>query len=146
MIQIIKQNYVNFRNKCFPSRWNFTLHEQILLKLHFLLTLLILSRKLCVILITDTNYIISSFLFVEASMKIHQVKDMVIIIIFKIHLNSPTTYAQKMLIALKVHVGVCMWECTCQNLVHNTSVSTKEGSISSVAFLVCCRGCFPLIK
>lgn len=109
---------MNFRSKCFASHWNFTLHEQILLKLHFLLTLLIPSRKLCVILITDTNYIISSFLFIEASVKIHQVKDMVIIIIFKIHLNSLTTYTQKMLIALKVHVSACMWECTCQNSVY----------------------------
>lgn len=145
MIQIIKQNHVNFRSKCFPSHWNFTLHEQILLKSHFFLTILIPSRKLCIILITNTSYIISSFLFIEASMKIHQVKDMIIIIILKIHLKSLTTYTQKMVIALKVHVSACMWECACQNFVHNTSVSTKEGSVSST-FLVCCQGCFPLIK
>lgn len=86
---------MNFRSKCFPSRWNFTLHEQILLKSHFFLTILIPSRKLCIILITNSNYIISSFLFIEASMKIHQVKDMIIIIILKIHLKSLTTYTQK---------------------------------------------------
>lgn len=67
-------------------------HEQIWLKLPFQTSLLIPSRKLCVILITDTNYIISSSLAIEASIKIHQVKDMIIIII----LNSFAT---------------CTWKC-----------------------------------
>lgn len=66
-------------------------HEQIWLKLHFQLTLLIPSRKLCVILITDTDYIISSSLAIEASVKIHQMKDMIIIII----LSSFTAYTPK---------------------------------------------------
>lgn len=140
MIQIIKQNYVNFRSKCFPSHWNFTLHEQIWLKLHFQLTLLIPSRKLCVILITDTNYIISSFHWSFNKKSSSEGRD------YHNNLKNPPGLFYHIHTKLWIAMESCTWERTCQSFVHNTSVSETAGSISYTAFLVYCHGCFPLIK
>lgn len=52
-------------------------YKHISLKLHFHLTILISSRKLSIKLIIAIIYIISSSLFIEASMRIHQLKGMI---------------------------------------------------------------------
>lgn len=119
-------------------------HEQIWLKLHFQLTLLIPSRKLCVILITDTDYIISSSLAIEASVKIHQMKDMIIIII----LSSFTAYTPK----CYYH-----WNLVCEhklfNILHEMHSEIKknknkreEGNVFFTALLFYCQQCFHLEK
>lgn len=117
-------------------------HEQIWLKLHFQLTLLIPSRKHCVILITDTDYIISSSLAIEASVKIHQMKDMIIIII----LNSFTTYTQK----CYYHWNL-VWEHILFNILHKIHSEIKKKKKKEwkgffTAFFFCCQQCFPLEK
>lgn len=67
-------------------------YKHILLKLHFHLTILISSRKLSIKLIIAIIYVISSSLFIEASMRIHQLKGMIHILTTIIKKITKTTF------------------------------------------------------
>ncbi|XP_074406395.1 ras-related protein Rab-10 isoform X2 [Zonotrichia albicollis] len=78
----------------------------------------------------------TSYMATIASMKIHQVEDMIIIIIFKIHLKSLTTYTQKNGIDFKVkpvmfndtRVKLQIWDTAGQERFHTLSTSYFRGA------------------